>query len=196
MSFKIAALVLAAGRSSRMGSNKLLEAVDGQPMIGHAVAAAVGAKCDPVLVVTGNEGERVKAALGDFPGLRTIENPEFSNGLSTSLICGINTLPGDCDGVLVLLGDMPGVDAGLLERLIAGFDPAAGRTIIVPVHGGQMGNPVLWGRAHFESLRRLTGDAGARALLDTSPVFTVEAGIGALTDLDTPEALAAWRAKV
>ena len=83
----------------------------------------------------------------------------------------------------------------LLDRLIAAFDPAVGRDIIVPVHDGQRGNPVLWGRAHFDALRGLTGDRGARALLDINPVFTVEAGLGALTDLDTPEALAAWRSR-
>ena len=195
MSFRIAALVLAAGRSSRMGSNKLLEAVGGQPMIRHAVTAAIASGAAPVIVVTGNEGTKVRAALGDFPAVRFAENPDYSNGLSTSLICGMNALPADCDGVLVLLGDMPGVDAGLVSRLIAAFDPGAGRTIIAPVHDGQRGNPVLWGRAHFKALLGLTGDTGARGLLEANPVFTVEAGIGALTDLDTPEALAAWRAK-
>ncbi len=193
MSFRIAALVLAAGRSSRMGSNKLLEAVGGQPMIRHAVAAAM-AVADPVLVVTGNEGAKVRAALADIADVRFVENPDYSNGLSTSLICGINALPGDCDGVLMLLGDMPGVDAALLERLVAAFDPAAGRAIIAPVHDGKRGNPVLWGKEHFDALRGLTGDTGARALLATNPVFTVPGGAGALADLDTPEALAAWRA--
>ena len=194
MSFKIAALVLAAGRSSRMGSNKLLEAVGGQPMIRHAVAAAV-AVADPVIVVTGNEGAKVRAALADFTDVQFVENPYYSNGLSASLIYGINALPAESDGVLVLLGDMPGVDAALLERLFAAFDPGAGRAIIVPVHDGQRGNPLLWGRQHFDALRGLTGDTGARALLETNPVFAVEASMGALTDLDTPEALAAWRSR-
>ena len=194
MSFKIAALVLAAGRSSRMGSNKLLEAVGGQPMIRHAVAAAV-AVADPVIVVTGNEGAKVRAALADFTDVQFVENPYYSNGLSASLIYGINALPAESDGVLVLLGDMPGVDAALLGRLFAAFDPGAGRAIIVPVHDGQRGNPLLWGRQHFDALRGLTGDTGARALLETNPVFAVEASMGALTDLDTPEELAAWRSR-
>ena len=195
MSFRIAALVLAAGRSSRMGSNKLLEVVGGQPMIRHAVAAAVASRVAPVIVVTGNEGQRVQAVLDDFPTVRFAENPDYSNGLSTSLIYGMNALPADCDGVLVLLGDMPGVDAALLDRLIAAFDPGAGRAIIAPMHEGQRGNPVLWGAGHFNALRGLTGDTGARAMLEANPVFTVPGGMGALTDLDTPEALAAWRSR-
>ena len=195
MSFRIAALVLAAGRSSRMGSNKLLEVVGGQPMIRHAVAAAVASRVAPVIVVTGNEGQRVQAVLDDFPTVRFAENPDYSNGLSTSLIYGMNALPADCDGVLVLLGDMPGVDAALLDRLIAAFDPGAGRAIIAPMHEGQRGNPVLCGAGHFNALRGLTGDTGARAMLEANPVFTVPGGMGALTDLDTPEALAAWRSR-
>ena len=195
MSFRIAALVLAAGRSSRMGSNKLLEVVGGQPMIRHAVAAAVASRVAPVIVVTGNEGQRVQAVLDDFPTVRFAENPDYSNGLSTSLIYGMNALPADCDGVLVLLGDMPGVDAALLDRLIAAFDPGAGRAIIAPMHEGQRGNPVLWGAGHFNALRGLTGDTGALAMLEANPVFTVPGGMGALTDLDTPEALAAWRSR-
>ena len=92
------------------------------------------------------------------------DNPDYSKGLSTSLISGLNALPADCDGALILLGDMPAIDPGLLDRLIAAFDPAEDRAIIVPVHDGRRGNPVLWARRFFPEMRELSGDAGARAL--------------------------------
>ncbi len=105
----------------------------------------------------------------------------------------------DCDGALVLLGDMPAVDAKLLDRLIAAFDPLEGRAIIVPVHGGRRGNPVLWSRRFFPEMRELTGDAGARALFGLYPelICEVEAGSDApLTDIDTKEALAAFSSRI
>jgi molybdenum cofactor cytidylyltransferase len=99
---------------------------------------------------------------------------------------------------LILLGDMPAVDAHLLDRLIAAFDPAEDRAIIVPVHDGKRGNPVLWARRFFAEMRQLSGDAGARALfgLYSGLICEVEAGSDApLTDIDTLEALTAYRAR-
>jgi molybdenum cofactor cytidylyltransferase len=97
---------------------------------------------------------------------------------------------------LILLGDMPAVDAGLLDRLIAAFDPGEDRAIILPVHGGKRGNPVLWARRFFDEMRTLKGDAGARALLApyAGLICEIEAGSDApLTDIDTEQALAAFR---
>ena len=91
---------------------------------------------------------------------------------------------------------MPLVDAGVVGRLIAAFNPAEHRSICVPVHNGQRGNPVLWGRQHFEALKSLTGDKGARALFDQYADELVEVAMpdeAVLTDIDTPEALAAMR---
>ncbi|MEO8894750.1 MAG: nucleotidyltransferase family protein, partial [Rhizomicrobium sp.] len=123
---------------------------------------------------------------------------DYSKGLSTSLISGLNALPADCDGALILLGDMPSVDSHLLDRLIAAFDPGEDRAIIVPVHGGKRGNPVLWARRFFDEIRELSGDAGARALFApyAELVCEVEAGSDApLTDIDTQEALSAFQAR-
>ena len=199
---KIAAVILAAGRSSRMRAsgqdgNKLVAPVAGKPMIRHVVEAAFESAISDVIVVTGNEKVAVMTALQDMP-VTFVDNPDYSNGLSTSLISGLNALPMDCDGALVLLGDMPAIDTPLLDRLIAAFDPTEDRAIIVPVHGGRRGNPVLWARRFFDEMRTLSGDQGARALFApyAALVCEVEAGSDApLTDIDTKEALAAFEAR-
>jgi molybdenum cofactor cytidylyltransferase len=177
--------------------NKLIQPLAGKPMIRHVVEAALKSAASDVIVVTGNEKAGIVAALEGLPVLFA-DNPDYSKGLSTSLISGLNVLPPDCDGTLVLLGDMPGVDAHLLDRLIAAFDPAEDRAIIVPVHDGKRGNPVLWAERFFGEMRELSGDAGARALFGpyAGLICEVEAGSDApLTDIDTEEALRAYRAR-
>jgi molybdenum cofactor cytidylyltransferase len=199
---RIGAVVLAAGHSSRMRAsgeniNKLVQPLAGLPMIRHVVEAALKSAASDVVVVTGNEKQRVITALEGLP-VTFSNNADYSKGLSTSLISGLNTLPADCDGALILLGDMPAVDAHLLDRLIAAFDPAEDRAIIVAVHDGRRGNPVLWARRFFPEMRELSGDAGARALFGpyAGLICEVEAGSDApLTDIDTAEALSAYRAR-
>ena len=177
--------------------NKLVQPVAGRPMIRHVVEAALKSNASDVIVVTGNEKSRVAEALKGLP-VTFSENPDYSKGLSTSLISGLNVLPADCDGALILLGDMPAVDSLLIDRLIAAFDPAEDRAIIVPVHYGRRGNPVLWARRFFPEMRELSGDAGARALFGpyAGLICEVEAGSDApLTDIDTPDALSAYLAR-
>jgi molybdenum cofactor cytidylyltransferase len=190
---RIAALVLAAGRSSRMGTiNKLLINVDGKPMVRHAVDAVRDAGLDPVIVVTGHERERVEAALRDIP-VKLVHNPAFAEGLSSSLKAGLAAVPPGADGVLVGLGDMPQVGAADIERLVLAFNPVEGRAIIVPVRNGKRGNPVLWDKRFIPEMRNVAGDVGARHLIGTYPEAVVEVempGDGVLTDIDTPQALA------
>lgn len=194
---RIAALVLAAGRSSRMGSNKLLAEIGGKPLVRYAVESAVKSSADPVIVVTGNAAEATAEALQGFP-IRFRNNPDFTKGLSSSLKCGLSGLPEDADGVLVMLADMPGVPPALLDRLIAAFDPDEGRAICVATRHGRRGNPVLWGRRFFSAIMAIEGDTGARHLIGENEdlVCEVEAeDDGPLTDIDTPEALEAYRAR-
>jgi molybdenum cofactor cytidylyltransferase len=190
---RIAALVLAAGQSRRMGTmNKLLIGVDGMPMVRHVVAAVQAAHLAPVIVVTGHERERVEAALRDLP-VRFAHNPDFAAGLSSSLKAGLGALPDDADGVLVCLGDMPRVVAADIERLVAAFNPVEGREIIVPTRNGKRGNPVLWARRFVPEMREVAGDVGARHLIGATPEAVAEvemASDGVLTDIDTPQALA------
>jgi len=193
---RIAAIVLAAGMSTRMGSNKLLAEVDGKPLIRHVVEAALGSAASPVIVVTGNAGDKVRQAVSPLTP-RFIDNPDFSKGLSASLKCGLKNLPDDCDGAVVLLGDMPGVSSGLIDKLIASFDPAEDRAISVATRHGKRGNPVLWARRFFPEMLAIEGDVGARQLIGhyAELVCEVEASDDApLTDIDTPDELKAYRA--
>ena len=116
MRAKIAAIVLAAGRSSRLAPrNKLLETVEGQAIVAHVAAAAIVSGADPVVVVTGFEAARVAEALSDL-NVRVVHNPAFTEGLSGSLRTGLEALPADCDGALILLGDMPKIDSSVAQR--------------------------------------------------------------------------------
>ncbi|HEY7978916.1 MAG TPA: molybdopterin-binding/glycosyltransferase family 2 protein [Rhizomicrobium sp.] len=194
---RIAAVVLAAGMSSRMGANKLMAELNGKPLVRHAAEAALGSAARPVIVVIGNEEARTRAALSDLD-VSFVSNPDFAKGLSTSLKAGIAAVPANCDGAIVLLGDMPGVSAALIDKLIASFDPAEDRAICVATRNGKHGNPVLWARRFFEEIATIEGDVGAKALVGAygELVREVEATDDApLVDIDTPEALAAYRAR-
>ncbi|HEY3919239.1 MAG TPA: molybdopterin-binding/glycosyltransferase family 2 protein [Stellaceae bacterium] len=190
---RIAGIILAAGKSSRMGAlNKLLIPIDGKPMVRRAAEAVVAAKLSPVLVVTGHQREQVEEALKGLP-VTFLNNSNYAAGMSTSLKCGIEAAPGDCDGALVALGDMPLITGREIEQLVNAFNPVEGRSIVVPTRRGKRGNPVLWARRFFGEMTAAGGDVGARHLFTAYPEAIVEvemAGDGVLTDIDTPQALA------
>ena len=110
----------------------------------------------PVIVVTGHQRERVERALAGLP-VTFVHNPDFAEGLSTSLKTGIAAVPAEADGAIVSLGDMPQVSAKLIDRLIAAFDPERGALVVIPTIGGKRGNPVLWARRFFPDLARRRG---------------------------------------
>ena len=174
------------------GPNKLAATIGGRPLSRIAAEAAVASRADPVVVVTGHEPDTVRAAL-DGLDVRFVHNPDYADGLSTSLRRGIAALPDDVDGAVVLLADMPGVDAAVVDRLIAAFDPAGGTLIVVPTFEGKRGNPVLWSRRLFAELATVAGDTGGRHLIgaNADAVAEVEIGPAVALDVDTPEALAA-----
>jgi molybdenum cofactor cytidylyltransferase len=190
---RIAALVLAAGQSRRMGEiNKLLVEVDGKPMARRVVEAVASSSAAPVIVVLGHEAARVAASLDGLP-VQFVENPDYAGGLSTSLRRGLAALPDDVDGALVCLGDMPRIKRQDIERLIGAFNPVEGRAIVVPTRRGKRGNPVLWGKRLFAEMREVAGDVGARHLIGAYPELVAEVEIkhdGVLLDIDTPQALA------
>lgn len=195
---RVAGVVLAAGRSTRMGGpNKLLAEISGRPLVRIAVEEVLGSRAGPIIVVTGHQRDRIKAALANLP-VSFVHNPDYAEGLSTSVKAGIAAVPADVDGAIVCLGDMPQVDRGLIDRLIAGFDPERGALIVIPTVAGKRGNPVLWSRRFFGELTRLSGDVGARNLIATyqEAVAEVPAAAAAATDVDTPDALAAVRAEI
>lgn len=200
---RVAALVLAAGRSTRMGGpNKLLADANGGPLVVHAVKAALASQAVEIVVVLGHMEDQVRPAIEKAvppkSRLRFVTNPDFADGLSTSVKTGISALGANIDAAIVQLGDMPGVSAPLLDRLIAAFSPIEGRTICVPTVGGKRGNPVLWARRFFPEMTKLSGDSGAKHLIGEHADLVCEVemtGEAAITDIDTPEALAAWRAR-
>jgi molybdenum cofactor cytidylyltransferase len=194
---KVAAIVLAAGRSSRMGSaNKLMAGLDGKPLVTHAVDAALAARVERVVVVTGHEAERVRQTLGARK-VEFVHNPDYASGIASSLAAGLAALKDSAiDGVLVLLGDMPRIAPAQLDRLISAFNPVEGRAICVPTFNGKRGNPVLWGRRFFEPMTHLKGDVGARHLIAENGELVAEVSMpddAVLTDVDTPQALEALR---
>jgi molybdenum cofactor cytidylyltransferase len=191
---RVAAVVLAAGRGTRFGeAPKLLASLQGKPLVRHVAEAALASTARPVIAVTGHRAAEVEAALADLP-LAIVRNPDFADGLSTSLRRGFAALPADAEAAIVLLGDMPLVDGPLIDRLIGRWRdlrPAA----LVPVSGGRRGNPVVLSTALAPEVADLSGDSGAGPLLRgrsdviEEPVDTP----GVLHDIDTPDALAALR---
>jgi molybdenum cofactor cytidylyltransferase len=192
---RVAALILAAGLSRRMAPrNKLLlKDAGGRAMVARVADAVLASRAALVITVLGHQADLVAQALVGRD-VTLVTAPDFAQGLSASLLAGLREVPGDADAVLVCLGDMPLVTAAQIDQLIAAYDPSQGRLVVVPSHGGQRGNPVLWDRRFFADMAALTGDAGARALLakHAGSVVEVDAGSDAvLRDFDTAEAMAA-----
>jgi molybdenum cofactor cytidylyltransferase len=196
---RIAAVILAAGRSTRMGGpNKLLAEIGGRPLIRIAAEEALASKARPVIVVTGHQREQVQAAVNGL-NVQVVHNPNFAQGLSTSVKAGLDAVPADADGAVVCLGDMPQVRAALIDRLIAAFDPERGALVVVPTIDGKRGNPVVWSRRFFPELAALEGDVGARHLIGKYAEAVSEVALtdaGALTDVDTPDALSRVKAEI
>jgi molybdenum cofactor cytidylyltransferase len=193
---RIGAILMAAGRSSRMGAaNKLLTEVAGQTMVARAVDALLASRARPIVVVVGHEAAKVRAAIGDRP-VAIVENSAYASGMASSLKAGILALPVDIDGALVCLADMPRVDPDVLDRLISAFNPIEGRAICLPVWEGKRGNPVLWAKRFFPEMGSLAGDVGARHLIGQYAELVAEVPMpndAVLLDIDTPEALALFR---
>lgn len=196
----VAALVLAAGTSSRMaGPNKLLSDIGGITLIERAVQAALASRCAQIVVVTGWQADEVEAVLGALPTskpLRVVRNVHYRAGLASSLACAVEQLQDVAvDAALVQLADMPWIAAQHIDRLIEAFDPEE-PAIVVPIRDGRRGHPVLWPRSYFSAIWSLTGDVGARELLEryASNMRAVSFDTDAIfEDIDTPHELAAAR---
>jgi molybdenum cofactor cytidylyltransferase len=188
---RVAAVILAAGRSTRMGGpNKLLAEIGGRPLVRIAAEEALASHARPVIVVTGHQREKVEAVLEGLD-VRHVHNPDFAEGLSTSVKTGLGAVPEDVDGAIVCLGDMPQVRAPLIDKLVAAFDPERGALAVVPTIDGRRGNPVVWSRRFFPELMALEGDVGARNVIGRYPEAVLEVPLtdmAAFIDVDTPEA--------
>ena len=192
---KIAAVILAAGASSRFeDGHKLLALIDGVPMIRRVATAVAASNVSELIVVTNAADDRVPAAVGQGRW-KLIANPQSRNGLSSSLRLGLTAIS-DAEGAMIVLGDMPGLTSELLSKLLAEFENTNGEKIVFPVlEKGTRGHPVIWPRAAFDRLKLITGDKGGRQLLDElhdlwHPVAVT--GQGAFIDIDTLADLAAF----
>jgi len=193
---RITAIILAAGRSTRMGGpNKMLAELQGKKLVRIAAEQALASKASEVIVVTGHQAALVEQALNGLK-VKFVRNPDFAGGLASSVKAGIAAVAGDADGAVICLGDMPLIDARLIGRLIDAFAPDLGNLIVVPVADGRRGNPVLWSRRFFSELMTLEGDIGARHLIAKHGEAVAEVpveGNSAFLDIDTPQALDAAR---
>jgi len=185
----ICGIILAAGQSTRMGTrNKLLETWGSKPLLRHVADAALASKLKNTVAVLGHEADTVERALpDDFP---TFVNGDFANGMAGSLRAGLYRLQGLAH-VMVLLGDMPLINADHINEIITAFENHEGNDcIVVATHNGKWGNPVLFGVDYFTDLKLLDGDSGARSVMNAhhDKIIEVEIGAAASKDFDTPEA--------
>lgn len=189
---RIAAIVLAAGRSSRMGRNKLLLDLAGRPIVAHVLDTVAKSTFAEIVVVTGHQAGKVKAALSDVPApLKFVEARDYADGMAASLKAGIKALSPKIDAALVILGDMPQISQQLVRDIVAAYNPLEGRAIVLPVADGKRGNPVLFDRRFFAEMLTLDGDVGARHIIGGNGELVAEipAEPGQIfMDVDTPEA--------
>lgn len=199
-----AAIILAAGSSSRMGGgrHKLLLPLHDRPVLAHVLDAVLASQAHPVVLVLGHQPGQVRKHLADYtslPDLNIVENPDYLQGMSTSMRLGIQTLQANgytkypdesIDSALVLLGDQPLITAQHIDTLIATYQ-TTGKSIIAPTYEGKRGNPILFDASLFPELLEVTGDEGGRSVLERhrKEVTTVEIGNPlANIDVDTWDA--------
>ncbi|HVS53250.1 MAG TPA: nucleotidyltransferase family protein [Opitutaceae bacterium] len=192
-SFHFGAVILAAGASTRMGTPKQLLPLAGRPLLVHAVEAALASPAWPVVVVLGADAEKIRPTLARLPVL-VIENAAWAEGMAASVragMCALHQFSRALDAALLALCDQPAFSADVIAQLLAA-QRTSGRSIAAARYAGRNGAPALFGREHFPALAQLTGEAGARALLNDDParVAAVELPQFAV-DVDTPADYAA-----
>ena len=184
----ICALVLAAGQSRRMGTQKLLLPYGGQPVIVHVVDELLRSPVDRVFVVIGEPGRQIREAMA---GRRVhfVTNPDAESEMLSSVRCGLTAVPADCAAALVALGDQPSIAAHVVERLVQAFR-TAGRGIVVPTYQDRRGHPLLLAMHYRDEILTGYADVGLRGVLEAHPedVLGVEVATpGILEDIDVPE---------
>lgn len=187
----VAAVVLAAGASSRLGQPKqLLVDMYGEVLVHKVAGDAFGAGCQPVCVIVGANASKVRAAVADLEVL-VVENPHWSEGLSTSIRCGVAAVvKSGCEGVLLLTCDMPSVGSAHIQLLMNEFNGASPH--VASSYGDTWGIPAIFPAADFMALEALQGDKGAKAILMARNALLIPLA-GGTFDLDTPEDVANWR---
>jgi molybdenum cofactor cytidylyltransferase len=190
----VAGVVLAAGSSTRMGENKLLLRVDGEPLVARAARRAAAAGLDPVIVVLGHQAEWVLPALEGI-ACRPVVNPDHATGQASSFRAGIAAVPETAPAAVVLLADMPHVTAEMIAALVARYreSPAP---LVISEYGGVHAPPTLYDRALFSEIRDLSGDGCGRQIVrrHRGQAHAVAWAEDRLADLDAPADLERLRA--
>jgi len=194
----VSAILLAAGGSERFGGDlpKQLALFHGEPLVRRAARTALAATFAEVLAVTGHRAEEVEAALADLD-VTFVRNPEWTEGQSTSVKAGLARVAPSSRAALFLPCDQPLLTPGILDRILDAYRATSGR-IVLPVHRGRRGSPVLLDRSLFPELEQITGDTGGRQVVRHHPHDVVEvplANESSLTDVDTVEELKALEAR-
>lgn len=193
---RLGAAVLAAGRSSRMGrENKLLADLAGRPVLDHVLDLATDPLFADAVVVSGHDRDAV-GAVAQARGVRAVHNARWRDGMGASMRVAVAALDPALDGFMVLLGDVPFVQAATLVRLAEVWRSTPAPAIVRPVWRGRPGHPVLFSSAFAPDLMRLSGDDGARAVLNEHADRVTRVGTedeGVTLDADTPGALADLR---
>jgi molybdenum cofactor cytidylyltransferase len=188
---RIAAIIPAAGLSSRMGRNKLLLNFRGKPLVRHAVETVLAASVREVYVVLGHEAEKVREVLAGLP-VRFVTNEDYRLGLSTSVRAGVNAVPSGFEAIIIYLADQPWIEPADLAQLIATFETAQtmGKSIVVPFHSGTRGNPVILAAKHREEILEISGDVGCKRVIQkrADQVLAIEMpNDHVIRDVDAPE---------
>ncbi len=200
-----AAIILAAGSSSRMGSgrHKLLLPLDDRPVLAHVIDATLGSQARPIIIVLGHQASKVRLQIKPYtthPDITLVDNTDYLQGMSTSMRKGVQILPShgykkqtfpyQVDSVLIVLGDQPMITSQVIDTLIIAYR-TTGKRIIAPLYDGKRGSPVLFEVSLFPELMEVTGDEGGRAILERhrQEVELIEMGNApANYDVDTGEA--------
>jgi molybdenum cofactor cytidylyltransferase len=184
----VSAVVLAAGMSTRMGQNKLLLNFREKPLIVHAVDTLLASDIDEVIVVLGHETERMRDQLERSIGLankaapekpvRLVQNPDYQNGLSTSVRTGVEAVSRQANGIMIYLADQPLLEPDDVNRIVAGFTAAkeVNKSIVVPFFRGERGNPVILDASLRDSILGIVGDVGCKGVIKRYPekVYAIE----------------------
>ena len=164
----ISAVILAAGESRRMGKqNKLLLPVDGEALLVKLVKSICDSDVGQVLVVIGHEAEKIRRELKNFP-LSFVINPNFSEGMTTSIKYGVMEVSPDCDGLLICLADMPFINTSEINKLIHAYTQNRineKRLIVIPVYQGHRGNPVLFSTEFREDILEHKMEYGCKGVI-------------------------------
>ena len=160
----ISAILLAAGQSKRMdGENKLTKKIQGVPLIKHSVKNILAASIDELIIVLGYQKEIIEKLIDKNKKIKFVFNKDFESGMASSIKAGLNHLSKNTEDFFICLGDMPMVNRGVYNQLIKSRNS---KEIIVPAHKGQQGNPVLFSKTMKEKIMNITGDVGAKKILE------------------------------